>query len=156
MDPAPPDWSNVISGHSVDLQDVSLDLPFTPLVPSGLGDPVGVFKTDPNTYAPEDMVLEFDYDSASYGRVIVKEITPEVNEDGWGAYVQLLLKQNGSPLLHGRFSTDVVRSGVTSLLTTSEDGSMTDIRWLESPDLEVYVRGASLTEDECVKIADGL
>ena len=98
--------------------------------------------------------MEFDFAKSPYGQVVVEEITPEVSSKEWPDYVSLLVGQNGSEEMHGSASSLSVRGGSQALLTTSEDGSRTDIRWLEGPDLEIWITGPALDVDDCSKIAE--
>lgn len=147
-------WSNVIGGEPTTAD--SSDVPFKAVTPAGLGETTGVFETDPEVASPSDRVIEFDFQNSSFGPVVVEELTPEVPTDRWERYVSLLEAQNGSEEMHGTASSYNVRNGSQALLTTSEDGTATDIRWLEGPDVEIWVRGPALTVDQCLEIAKSL
>jgi len=128
-------------------------MPFTPITPNNLGEVTGTYTTSPESASPADRVLEFDFAKSPYGQVVVEELSPEVSTKEWPSYVALLVGENGSEGMHGTASTFIVRDGAQALLTTSEDGARTDIRWLEGSDLEIWVTGPSLSVDDCAKIA---
>jgi hypothetical protein len=151
----PTNLSDAIGGIRVaSVSEAAQYLPFTVLDPQSLGSPEGIYVTDPSTATETDRVVEFDYTTSDFGQVVVEETTPTIPVDQWAAFEQANVAQNGSALLHGSFAVATIRDGSSGLVITSEDGSQSEIRWLESDSLEVIVRGPTLSPDQCVQIAN--
>jgi hypothetical protein len=150
----PAAYDNMIAGDKVDSQaDAQLTVSIVVLEPTSLGDPVGIFVSDKAVPSGE-RVVEFDFDTNLYGRVVVEEAPPEVPPGEWKAYLDLLVGENDNPQMHGQASVVEVRGGKLALITTTEDGSRSDIRWLENDALEIYVRGYTLKEADVMALAE--
>ena len=100
--------------------------------------------------------MEFVYDTDCYGRVVIEEHLPDMPAEGWKADADRLVAMNDDPMTHGTATLLAVRDGNDALTTTSEDGSVSDLRWLQDGKFEVLVRGPTLSLEQCVAIADGL
>jgi hypothetical protein len=154
------DWDKPIGGTAISLADlaaIEAKLPFTVLLPRGLGTPAGIFLSDTTSVAFEDQVVAFVYESTPYGQVDVEESLPTEPTDEWKADAQRIVGQNGQPYTHGSTALISVRGGSgNGLTTTSEDGTISDLRWLENDALEVLVRGPKLNVQDCIEISAAL
>jgi hypothetical protein len=98
--------------------------------------------------------LAITYDMAKYGKTVVIEDAPSGTADEWLADAKALDDANGTPGTFGTAELTTVRGGADALITTTYDGAQSDIRWLEKPGLEVWIRGPGLTQDDCIALAN--
>lgn len=55
------------------------------------------------------------------------------------------MAMNDDPMTHGTAALIPIRNRNDALTTTSEGGSLSDLRWLQDGTFEVLVRGPTLT-----------
>src|SRR5262249_53665447 len=106
-------------------------LAFHATLPTGLGSPKAILVTDPAKVGKEDRAIAFIYDETAYGRVVFTEYGSQETQAEWASTIQQSLNANGAPGTSGTGSAFDLAAGVRALGTTSEDGSTSDIRWLD-------------------------
>jgi hypothetical protein len=128
-----------------------------PLVrPHGLGPVDHVLVSDPRAVPRGSRAVAFVFDTVRYGRVDVAEEPMHVSRAEYDSENRRLLAENGSPLTHGSAAVVTVRGDKQALITTSEDGRLSDIFWMEHRGMEISIIGPSLDSSGCVDIANGL
>jgi hypothetical protein len=150
------DWDNPIHGDLVSSlseaqQQVKFDIPTR--IQELFGGPTKIYVTPP-AVAPEDRVMAAIF-MTDFGQVIIQQQFPDVPADEYEAQNDRLFAENGDPNLHGSFSFVPLPGDRRGFVTTSPDGRVSDLRWLEG-DTEILVRGPSLTLSQCVQVADEL
>jgi hypothetical protein len=149
------DWDNPLQGVAVPSVAAAREqVPFDVLEPKGLGRPINVFVSPPGT-SPGARVVAFVYDTAEYGRVVVKEHISDVPPEKWRESLQLVVARNDDPGVSGRGDIVVIRGGQSALVTTSEDEVRSSIFFLVE-EVEISVRGPTVAFDDVVSIAEGL
>lgn len=153
--PPPLDWQNPLGGTKAgSVSDAQSDVPFTVFRPEGLGAEnairVSVAPDDPKVGA-----VVFTYSGPPYGLMYVEEATPQLTAAQWDESNRALVASIGDPGVHGSAKIVTIRNGIQALITTSADGTQSDIRWLEKG-YEMTVRGQTLSAADCVAIAEGI
>jgi hypothetical protein len=158
FDMVEPDFSAPVpnSETASDLDSAVALLPYEPLVPKGLGQPSRILVSRADTFAPADRAIGFVYDTPDFGRVDVVEHLQSISPQEYDAENKALLAENGKPTTHGSVQIINVRDGQQALITTSEDGKLSEIFWLERSNLEISILGPSLTSDDCQKLANSI
>jgi hypothetical protein len=156
FDVVAPNYDAPISdGETVtDMDSARALLSFDPLVPKGLGEPSRILVSRPDDVAQDDRALGLVYDTASYGRVTVVEDLQHVSPQEYDSENKALLAENGNPNTHGSVEIIDVRDGQQALITTSEEGNLSQIFWLERDNLEISILGPSLNSEDCQKLAN--
>jgi hypothetical protein len=152
-----PNWDHPIGGEAVSLRKARQSVIFDVVVPRSLGDPKSIFATSPTEAAtlPQDRAVAFVYDTSRYGRVNVVEHIPQVPLDRYDTQNQEVVELAASPDVGGSAEIVVIRRSKKALATTAEDESRSSIFWLEG-NIEIVVRGPSLTKEQCIQIAEAL
>jgi len=127
-------------------------VPFDVYLPKGpLSDPVAIYTTDSGT-PRADAVIEFVFDTSTYGRVVVFERRPEVPATDYDATIEETAKNyagNGVAEIH------TIRGGIKGLLESFDGDSGFGIYWLENG-VEFWLGGPNLSSDDILAIADGI
>ncbi|MGZ4103767.1 MAG: hypothetical protein ACXVP8_00735 [Actinomycetota bacterium] len=150
------DWDNPIpAGIPWDnaKQDGSDWLPFTPIAPKNLGEPIQIVASDPNVVPRPVRVIAFLYNTPG-GRVVVKEHVPDVAPQTYLQAQRDLLNDNSSPTIGGHFEIVFIRGGEQALITIGTSGEAA-LFWLEEGK-EIIVRGPYLTRSTILDIASGI
>jgi hypothetical protein len=126
-------------------------------VPKDLGAPARILVTDPSLAPaqPEFRVLALLYDLPTFGRVVVIEEIPQIPVVEFNSWWEHQATLNRSPGVHGTTTAVTVRGAVEAFITTAEDGSRSDIRWLEG-DIEIVIEGPTLDRDQVVALANSI
>lgn len=147
------DWTQPIT-FAIPVTNVDIaapSLPFTVSVPRGLGVPTAIFRSS-DAIPRDGRAIAFEYDTPSYGRVLVVERFPDVPpEDYDAANQQLVQSSSGSSHLE----IVAIRGGAQALVVTDPAGGSAGIYWLEGT-VEFWVTGQALTRDQILAIVEAL
>ncbi|MGZ4153203.1 MAG: hypothetical protein ACXVQ0_01845 [Actinomycetota bacterium] len=130
-------------------------LPFTAKLPAGLGAPTQIFATSQDV--PSDgRAIAFEFNTSSYGRVLVIERLPDVPAKDYDAANQALVQSNSASSSPSSFlEIDSIRGGEQALVASNPEGTAAGIYWLEGS-VEFYVTGDNLTKSDVLAIANGV
>src|SRR4029450_1226018 len=119
-------WDNPIGGVSVgSVEEASQSLTFDVLVPMSLGTPRDILVTD--FPASLESVIALLYDHPTLGQVVVEEHLPDVDPTTYVAGLEQLVANAEGPNVRGTAQIVSVREGAPGLLTTSEDGQVSEL-----------------------------
>jgi hypothetical protein len=104
---------------------------------------------------PNARGLALVYQDEALGRVVVVEGISELPPAEFTSYWRHAISLNGSPDVHGTASEVTIRNGEEAFITTAEDGSRSDIRWLDGT-IEILIEGPTLTRDQVVALANSI
>ncbi len=123
--------------------------------PKGLTGQETIYVTPPGTPTNAQAVA-FVFQTPSYGLVDVVEGVPEQSTTAeYNAANEALVAQNGQPYTHGSITTVTIRGGEEAFLSTSEDGTLNTVFWMENA-IEFATEGPTLTADQAIQIANSI
>jgi hypothetical protein len=99
-------------------------------------------------------VIVLQYRTSS-GLVDVYEELPQVGPREFRKVIASWVALNGQPGTSGTATAVMVRGRYPGLMTTTADGSRSDIRWIDAG-VEYSIRGQSLTKQACIHFANEL
>jgi len=155
-------WDRPLANsHQVSSSDqAASELAFSPRDPRNLGASRAIFVTGNGTATASasekaTRVLAYVFDSPTYGRVVVTEEPLRGSPEDFLAAMQDLVTGNGKSGRSGSGQIAVIRGAKQALITTSEDGTRSDIRWIED-NIVFLVEGPMLSQRAVVDIANGV
>jgi hypothetical protein len=147
----PIDWDNPIRGEPVELDQASDVVGFTVIAPpSELGHPAGIFAVPEADGYPGAIDFVYDLD---IGRVVIGEFVWDFPEERWEGWVSSVVV-SGPGTVIGSARSEQLGSDRFALITTSEDGSRSDIRWLEPGDVQIVIQGPELSAEDAESLAE--
>lgn len=151
--PPVPNWSNPIGGRvEASLAAARLHMPFhvRPLRTfSRLG---RILESPGGPSISRIVVLQY---RTSSGLVDVYEETPQVSLSEFRKVIASWVVLNGQAGTSGTSTAVMLRGRYPALMTTTGDGSRSDIRWIEAG-VEYLISGPSLTRQDCLHFASEL
>jgi hypothetical protein len=151
--PPVPNWSNPIGGRAeVSMAAAQLHMPFRLRSLPTFPRPWRIFDTPGLPLASRVIVLQY---RTSSGLVDVYEETPQVSPGEFRKVIASWVGSNGQPGTSGTATAVTVRGRYPALMTTTANGSRSDIRWIEAG-VEYSIRGQSLTKHACIHFANEL
>jgi hypothetical protein len=149
------EWNNPIDGRVAASVRNAIDaVPFRVHVPRGLGSPAKILVSPAEIPAGERQVA-FLYETDRYGLVSVGEgpAVPPASE--WEDFIKSAVADNDESTTHGSAEIVTLDGGASALVTTNEEGTHSDICWLDSSGTtEFCVLGPDLQRDDVVEIAN--
>ncbi len=127
-------------------------LSFRAYLPEGLGQPSMVLISDPSRLSKADRAIALIYASTADGRLVVTEYPSQETASEWASTIEQSLHANGAPGTSGSAAAFNLATGVQALSTTSQDGSISDIRWQEGG-VQTLIEGPTVTASELLRIA---
>jgi hypothetical protein len=148
---ARPNWTNPIGGvNAGSVSAAQSQVPFALHVITGLPAPARILLT---AGLPSDLrVVVLQYNT-QWGLVDEYEETSQLSPQQFQAVISYWVGLNGQPGTEGSTTAVTLADGSPALITTSADGSTSDIRWIEAG-VEYQIRGPSLTSQECATLAN--
>lgn len=151
--PPVPNWNNPIGGRvEVSMAAAQLHMPFhlrsLPTFPRSWR------ILDTPGLPPASRVIVLQY-RTSFGLVDVYEETPQVSPGEFRKVIASWVGLNGQPGTSGTATAVMLRGRHPALMTTTADGSRSDIRWIEAG-VEYSIRGRTLTKHACIHFANEL
>jgi hypothetical protein len=129
-------------------------IPFAARQPKDLSQPQGIF-INPTTVAPVLQALALVYNSPVYGLVDVVEQAPDVPDPVQRlAGYQYAVAQNGQSGVSGTAEVVNLPDGTPALITTTQDGTRSDISWVWNEKLQITIQGPQLTRDKVIQLAN--
>ena len=165
--PAPPNWSHPLSSGkvtsrdptSVDLAIAATHLPFAPQTPTALTRPTQMIEEDRATgIGPSTAAVAFVYQTAQ-GQVDVTEVRyRSVTAAGYMKDLHAIVDQSAADPLnfYGSFAWVRLTDGTAALSSTTEDGSRSELTWVNAHGVEMRLMGPSLTVTQAVAIANSM
>ena len=152
----PIDYNNPVSGKAVALAEISTaGLKFQPMLPKGLGVPKGVYVTDGPADQAANFAIGFAYETPEFGQVAVIQALPELTPAEWDADMRTRAEASRGPDTHGYGKLVWIRGGKQATFSFLDDGTLVAVIWLENG-VQTVVRGRTLTEEQALKIVEGL
>lgn len=149
----PPDWDGGIASVTVSsIDEARRALAFTPREPQGLGSPRRIVVGEGPESERQFKPIGFIYDTATYGRVVVKmeldDVSAAVRRAGWSQSVAAPNKRSRSEIV-------IIRSGTEAIVGVNSAWGFGAISWREGSVL-ILVMGPTLTRDQAIEIANKL
>jgi hypothetical protein len=113
-----------------------------------------MFINDPSRVPRGSRAIAVLFEAPQYGHVNVVQEPAGLPRAEYDSENRALLAENGSPLTHGSVSVVIVRDDKQALITTAENGGLSDIFWMEHAGVEISISGPSLDATDCVHIAN--
>jgi hypothetical protein len=114
-----------------------------------------IFVTPSGTPANAQAVA-FVFQTDNYGLVDVGEGVPAQSSTAeYNAANEALVQENGQPYTHGSITTASIRGGKEAFISTSEDGKLNTVLWMENG-IEFVIEGPTLTSNQVIQIANSL
>lgn len=149
-----PAWQNPIGGVTVSsLADAQQHVKFPIIAMPGLGQPSTILITPDQ--APVDTVVVVQYQNSSSGLINVYEETTDMSSSDFQDMINSWVAVNGKPETAGSATAVTLNDKLPALITTTEDGSNSDIRWIQGG-VEYIISGPSLTQQTCTTFANAL
>jgi hypothetical protein len=150
---ASPNWINPIGGvHETSLATVQRQLPFKLHVINSLPSPYRILLTPGRPRALRVVVLQYH---TQWGLVDEYEEMPQLSPRQFRAAIRYWVGLNGKAGTSGTTTSVKLADGSAALMTTSADGGISDIRWIEAG-VEYKIRGPALTQKECLTLANDI
>ena len=147
-------WQNPIDGVAVaSLPDAQQDVDFPLVTMPNMGSPSTILVT-PNESAA-DTVVVLQYQSSSSGLINVYEEATTMSSAEFQNVINSWVALNGQANTTGSSTAVTLSNGLPGLITTTSDGSNSDIRWIQGA-VEYTIRGPSLTQQSCTTFANSL
>jgi hypothetical protein len=147
-------WQNPIGGVTVSSLTAAAQYVNFPLIAMpGLGNPSTILVT-PNQ-APADTVVVVQYQNSSSGLINVYEETTSMSSTDFQNMIDSWVAVNGKPETEGSLTAVTLNNKLPALITTTADGSNSDIRWIQGG-VEYTIDGPSVTQQACVTFANAL
>ena len=157
----PIDWNHPINGHQVTSRSAAQpDLTFQSRDPQGLSNLKAIFETGAPNQTPTvaeraGKALAFVYDDSTYNRVVVIEQALNESETELLDSFTAAVANNNQPNVSGSAEIVTIRKSISALVTTSADGTISDIRWAENG-VVFLIEGPQLTRENAMAIAQGV
>jgi hypothetical protein len=162
-------WDNPIGGQRVDSRSGASDLvDFPVVVPNAFGQPAAIYVVPASDGDRGAIDLMYNL---SVGRVVVAEFPWDFPPKHWDEFVASIVEvsqraaENPSPsvgpegeeeIVFGSAASYLLPDGRQALVTTSEDGRQSDIRWLSASGNQVLIQGPDLSRQAVADLADQL
>jgi hypothetical protein len=147
-------WQNPIDGVTISSLTAAQQYVNFPIIAlPGLGNPSTILVT-PNQ-APTDTVVVVQYQNSSSGLINVYEETTSMSSTDFQNMIDSWVAVNGKPETEGSSTAVTLNNKLPALITTTADGSNSDIRWIQGG-VEYTIRGPSLTQQACITFANAL
>lgn len=162
-------WDNPIGGQPVNsVADVRamVGFPVTAPTPLGAASAIYVIPASEGDGGAVDFIFDLPM-----GRVVVAEFPYDFPVSHWdefvGSIVEVSERGEATPspsigpdgeeeVIQGSAETYTLPDGRTALITTSEDGTQSDIRWLSAAGVEIVVQGPDLSKASAILLANRL
>jgi len=147
-------WQNPIDGITVSSLTAAGQYVNFPLIAMpNLGNPSTILVTPDQT--PADTVVVVQYQNSSSGLINVYEEATTMSSSEFQNVINSWVALNGNPGTEGSATAVTLSDKLPALITTSPDGSNSDIRWIQGG-VEYTIRGPSLTQQACTTFANAL
>ena len=156
-DVLPIDWDKPFAGD-VELLDIAAaqdQMPFPILVPrlGQLRHVTVTTKYDRDTRY--DRAVALVYDTAEYGRIVVREYLSETSQEKFDQDADTSVARNDDPTTFGRADIATIRGGKRALVGRSPDCERSTVVWLENG-ISMHVKGPSLSFNDAIEVANAL
>lgn len=145
-----PDWANPIAGVEVSITKAQRQVPFKITRIPTLANPYRVLITPGRPADARVVVLQY---KTSYGVVDAYEELPEVSIRRFRAVTNYWVGLNGKKGTEGTVTAVQLAGGYFAALSTAANNTTSSIRWIE-PGVEYMIMGPSLTNQDCVTLAN--
>lgn len=162
-------WDNPIGGQRVEsVAAAKNSVAFPVIPPTVLGDAAAIYVVPASQ--DDKGAVDFVYD-LSMGRIVVAEFPYDYPAAHWDEFVASIIdvskraEATASPpmgpsgeeeVILGSAEKYILPDGRTALITTSEDGATSDIRWLAASGVEIVIQGPDLSKESVIDLASRL